>query len=275
MAWTMQTVYEAANAAEAHMIADLLRQEGVVAHVRGEHLQGALGELPAAGLVRLEVHPEDHARARDFIARWEAAQPPEPHAATAPAAASPRGPGGWLLGVLLGVVAGAVATTAFFRTPRSTDGIDHNGDGVLDERWTLSPAGTLLKSEADRNLDGRIDFISHFDRRGQLATAEADEDFNGSFETRLTFLRGNLDRADVDTDGDGFPDLHASYANGVVQANAFIDRATGLPLRIEHYRLGKLTHAEVDADRDGVLDTVVSHTPLGEVASRRALPAAP
>jgi Putative prokaryotic signal transducing protein len=269
MAWTMQTVYEAANAAEAHMIADLLRQEGVVAHVRGEHLQGALGELPAAGLVRLEVHPQDHDRARDFIARWEAAQPQEPHAAPVPAAASPR----WLGGLLLGVLAGAVVATAFFRTPTSTDGIDHNGDGVLDERWTLSPAGTLLKSEADRNLDGQIDFISHFDRRGQVATTEADDDFNGSFETHLAFVRGNLDRAEVDTDGDGFPDLHASYANGVVQANAFIDRATGLPLRVEHYRLGKLTHAEVDADRDGTLDTAVSYTPLGEVASRRALPA--
>jgi hypothetical protein len=271
MALNMQTVYEAANAAEAHMIADLLRQEGVVAHVRGEHLQGALGELPAAGLVRLEVHEEDHARARDFITRWEAAQPPEPLSTEVPSSTG----GGWLGGLLIGVLVGALAAAAFLRVPATTDGIDHNGDGVLDERWTLSPAGTLLKSEADRNLDGRIDFISHFDRRGQLASAEADEDFNGSMETRLTFLRGNIDTADVDTDGDGFPDLHASYANGVVQSNTFIDRATGLPLRVEHFRLGKLTHAEVDADHEGGLDTVVTYTPLGEVASRRALPHPP
>lgn len=271
MALTMQTVYEAANAAEAHMIADLLRQEGVVAHVRGEHLQGALGELPAAGLVRLEVHEQDFARARDFVARWEAAQPPEPRSADVHRSTG----GGWLGGLLVGVLAGALVTTGIFRTPTATDGIDHNGDGVLDERWTLSPADTLLKSEADRNLDGRIDFISHFDRRGQIATAEADDDFNGAFETRLTFLRGNIDTTDMDTDGDGFPDLHATYANGVVQSNTFIERASGLPARVEHYHLGKLTHAELDADHDGVLDTVVTYTPLGEIASRRAMPHPP
>jgi hypothetical protein len=263
----MQTVYEAANAAEAHMIADLLRQEGVVAHVRGEHLQGALGELPAAGLVRLEVHADHHAKARDFIARWEAAQPPEPHATPVPSASSPR----WLGGLLLGLLAGVVATTAFFRTPTSSDGVDHNGDGVLDERWTLSPAGTRLTSEADRNLDGKVDVVSRFDRKGQLDTAEADDDFNGSFESRLTFRRGSLDTVDIDSDGDGFPDLHAAYANGVVQSTTFIDRATGLPLRVEHHWLTKLTHAEVDADRDGVLDTTLTYSPLGEVTSRRAM----
>ena len=271
MALTMQTVYEAANAAEAHMIADLLRQEGVVAHVRGEHLQGALGELPAAGLVRLEVHEEDHARARDFIARWEAAQPPEPRATEAHRSKG----GGWLGGLLVGVLAGTLAATAIFRVPTATDGVDHNGDGVLDERWTVSAAGTLLKSEADRNLDGRVDFVSHFDRRGQIASAEADDDFNGTFETHLTFVRGNIDTAHVDTDGDGFPDLHAAYANGVVQTNTFIDRASGLPIRVEHHRLGKLTHAELDADHDGVLDTEVTFSPLGEVTSRRARPPSP
>lgn len=109
----MQTVHEAANAAEAHMIADLLRQEGVVAHVRGEHLQGALGELPAAGLVRLEVHEQDFARARDFVVRWEAAQPPEPRSAEAHRSAG----GGWLGGTLVGVVVGALAATAFFTCP--------------------------------------------------------------------------------------------------------------------------------------------------------------
>lgn len=71
----MKTVYKAGNALEAQMLLDLLKQDGITAHIRGAHLQGAIGELPAAGLVRLEVLEDDHARAREVIDRWEAANP--------------------------------------------------------------------------------------------------------------------------------------------------------------------------------------------------------
>jgi len=74
----MKTLYEAANAIEAHMLVDLLKQEGLHAHIHGEHLQGAMGELPAAGLVRLVIDEADHARARTLIERWESLQPAEP-----------------------------------------------------------------------------------------------------------------------------------------------------------------------------------------------------
>src|SRR5690606_18757888 len=56
----MKTLYQAANAVEAHMLADYLKQEGLSAHVLGEHLQGAVGELPAAGLVRLMIPDEQY-----------------------------------------------------------------------------------------------------------------------------------------------------------------------------------------------------------------------
>jgi len=43
--------------------------------------------------------------------------------------------------------------------------------------------------------------------------------------------------------------------------------SSGLPLRVEHFRLGKLIAAEVDTDQDGVLDTRVHYSAIGEVTS--------
>jgi hypothetical protein len=71
----MRTLYEASSAVEAHLLKDLLAQEGVPASIHGEFLQGAMGELPAAGLVRLMVADEHYAAGRAVIERWEAAAP--------------------------------------------------------------------------------------------------------------------------------------------------------------------------------------------------------
>jgi hypothetical protein len=73
----MKTLYEASSAVEGHMILDLLRQEGLTAHIHGEHLQGAIGEFPAAGLVRLVVDEADYAKAREVVERWDSDQPQE------------------------------------------------------------------------------------------------------------------------------------------------------------------------------------------------------
>lgn len=50
-----RTVYEAANAIEAQMLQDLLKQDGIATRIDGAFLQGAVGELQAGGLVRLVV----------------------------------------------------------------------------------------------------------------------------------------------------------------------------------------------------------------------------
>jgi hypothetical protein len=262
----MKTLYEAANAIEAHMLADLLRQQGITAHIHGEALQGAVGELPAVGLVRLVVDEDDFPRARAAIDDWEQAQALDA-LPQRPAAPRSRALPAFVLGLLVGV-AGLYAA---YRTPVTTEGIDYDRDGVLDEKWTYSPNGTLLKMEADRNLDHKVDYIAHYDRHGLLAWAEADDDFNGTFETRLTFRDGNVQTMEVDNDGDGLPDVRTRYDNGVPQTVEQLDPHSGLPLRIEHYKLGKLLYADVDTDRDGRLDTRLTYSATGEVASRTPL----
>ena len=68
----MKTAYDAANNIEAHLVMHQLQQAGIDARIEGEYLQGGIGELPAAGNVRVVVDEKDLAEARSVIADWEA-----------------------------------------------------------------------------------------------------------------------------------------------------------------------------------------------------------
>ena len=169
---TTTTAYEAANSLEAHMIADLLKQEGIEAEVTGQHLQGAVGELPAAGLVRVMVPQERYADARAIIQRWESTDAGAPAAPLRPRKRWPA----FVAGLLLGVG----ATWAVMRAPSYENGYDHNGDGILDEKWIYGGNQAPQKWEADRNLDGKVDSTSWFDDKGRaLGRARIDELLNG------------------------------------------------------------------------------------------------
>ncbi|RZI81333.1 MAG: hypothetical protein EOP38_19630 [Rubrivivax sp.] len=264
----MKTVYNAANHLEAHMLADLLKQVGITAHVRGTHLQGAMGELPAAGLIRLEVDEADHDAARAIIERWEATNPDgDTSPRTAQTQKSSRlGP------VLMGLLAGVAGTYLFTRAPiKSNDGIDHDGDGQLDEKWYFSASGQALKTEIDRNFDGKVDYIALLNERGEVKEASSDDDFNGSLETRMHFKRGNAELAEVDTDGDGRADLRTLYEHGVAQTNDYLNPASQVPLRTEHLALGRVVSAEIDMDGDGTLDTREFYAADGRLSKREAM----
>lgn len=265
----MQTVYEASSAVEAHMLRDLLKQEGITAHIQGEHLQGAIGELPAAGLVRVMVEPDDYARARQVVERWDAEQPQH-----VPSTGRPVRRGRTLVTLLAGVTAGVLLSWGWFRAPATLDGIDHNGDGVLDDRWTYAPEGRAVRNEVDRNLDGRIDLITLFDRRGLPESFQSDDDFDGVFETRGRYVAGNVSDSQTDTDGDGYPDLRQYWHHGVLETAERVDPATGQPLRVDHFRLNQTVSAEIDTDHDGRLDVEQTFTALGELRDTRRLPVA-
>lgn len=262
----MKTVYEAANAVEAHMLADLLKQEGVAAQIHGEHLQGAVGELPAAGLVRLVVDESDFSQARAAIERWDAA------ASQDRTPAPPRRRSTVLLAWALGLAMGAAGCYAFFRSPATVDGIDHNRDGLLDEKSTYAPSGTLLSVEIDRNLDRKVDVLARYDARGLIESARGDDDFDGVFETQSRYRDGNVVLTEADTDADGVPDLRSIFENGVLSSMEYMNPSTGLPLRVEYFKLGKLTHADVDTDKDGILDTRQRYSPLGDVTGSERIP---
>lgn len=258
----MKTIYEASNAVEAHMLLDLLKQEGITAYMRGAHLQGAIGELPAAGLVRLEADEADYAAAREVIQRWEAIQPDD--ASTRNQVPSPSK--GWRY-FLAGLLLGGLSIYLSFRLPAAENGNDHNRDGVVDEKWTYAANGTLLKYEMDRNLDGKVDFRGGYDHRGLMDKAELDDNFDGVFESRTRYQGSNAQLSEVDTDADGYPDLRWIFKNGVLTTAEYMDPATGRVLRLEQLSLGKLVSADIDTDKDGVLDTRLTYDKLGAVVA--------
>ncbi len=51
----MRTIYHAENILDAHLLKGALEAEGIPAYVAGEYLTGAIGELPAMGLVSVMV----------------------------------------------------------------------------------------------------------------------------------------------------------------------------------------------------------------------------
>lgn len=70
----MKTVLHALNSLEAHIIKGLLESEGIASNVVGEYLQGAMGELPASGLIRVIVDENDYEQASEVIDNWREAK---------------------------------------------------------------------------------------------------------------------------------------------------------------------------------------------------------
>ncbi|MDH5499567.1 MAG: DUF2007 domain-containing protein [Gammaproteobacteria bacterium] len=69
----MKTAFDASGNIEAHLVMHQLQQAGIAASIEGEYLQGGIGELPAAGNIRVVVPDDDIEEARQVIADWEAA----------------------------------------------------------------------------------------------------------------------------------------------------------------------------------------------------------
>jgi hypothetical protein len=71
----MQRIYEPQDLLEAELLMGMLASEGVEAHLAGRHLLGAVGELPALGLLGLLVEDDDAEHARRLIDAYNAAAP--------------------------------------------------------------------------------------------------------------------------------------------------------------------------------------------------------
>ena len=129
-----------------------------------------------------------------------------------------------------------------------------------------------MKMEQDRNLDRKIDFIADYDLRGWIESAKSDDDFNGTFETSSRYKNGNMVSEEVDTDGDGYPEIRRSFKNGILESVKYIKPTSGLPFRVEYFKLAtSLLFADIDSDNDGKLDTRLTYSPLGDVVTRQAI----
>lgn len=70
----MKIVYQAENIIDANLVKGLLENAGYLAFVHGEFLSGAMGELPAAGLLQVAVADSDLDGAAQVVAQFEQEQ---------------------------------------------------------------------------------------------------------------------------------------------------------------------------------------------------------
>lgn len=73
----MTPVYDAESGIDAQLVCDLLLSAGLDAFVLGADLAGGVGDLPAGGLVRVWVAPEQAPRALELIDEWQAGGIPD------------------------------------------------------------------------------------------------------------------------------------------------------------------------------------------------------
>lgn len=99
----MKCLYEATDMLEAHVVKGLLQQSRISAFIEGEYLNGAVGELPAARLVRILVNDDDWNAGQEVIACYEADNIPLTNPREIPAGGLPR-QGNWLLWAALAMV---------------------------------------------------------------------------------------------------------------------------------------------------------------------------
>lgn len=67
----MQIAYRARDITEAHIVAGFLEANGIEAFVGGHYLQGAMGEIGAAGFSNVHVDDEDLYQARQLVTEYE------------------------------------------------------------------------------------------------------------------------------------------------------------------------------------------------------------
>jgi hypothetical protein len=238
----MKRVYQAANSVEAHMIAHLLQQAGLEAHVQGEHLQSGAGELPV-GLVGVAVRDEDVESAREIIRDWEAKSAPIEKEPSPPPRYAP------VFAFLLGAALSGAVVWSIYNGPDDAMERDRNDDGRVDERATFTGGRQVI--ETDRDFDGTMDAFTTFDRDGLPTKYEADDDFDGTRESVTTYRHGDPERYTVDWDEDGAIDYRADFESGVLRTETYLDRTTGRPVKRVTYVGAKADRVDWDVDGDG------------------------
>jgi hypothetical protein len=181
----MKRIYEAANNVEAHMLAHLLSQSGIEAHIQGEHLQSGAGELPLAGLVGIAVVDERAAEATRIIREWEARTAPAPDPSQV--AQAKRTFFAPMLAFIVGALSGATVVWSLHHGPETSEVMDWNGDGRPDRR-TYYDGGRISRVEY-LNPDGAVVKRVLYRDGYKQDVAQLDLDADGDWERTYRFDR--------------------------------------------------------------------------------------
>jgi hypothetical protein len=256
----MKSVYEASSTLDAHMILNLLEQEGIQGRVDGEYLPGGIGELQAINLVRVMVDEADYEKAAQVIRDWEAIEVDKEERTKDKTS---NGVSVFLIGVVIG--GGSIYWA--YNSPVTEDGIDMNDDGVLDEKWIYKD-NRISRTQVDRNFDGKVDVIYRLDHRGMLKESKQDDDFDGIFESAFIFEDGLTHIQESDLNQDGNIDYKAKYRYGNIDEITILGEGQDFRKKRQKFNMGKLVSVEYDANGDGSYDIKYEYDYFEEVKKK-------
>ncbi len=244
----MKCIYRASTGVEAHMIANLLQQSGIETIITGEYLQGGIGELPMESMVEVSVADLDFVKAQEIIKTWNEIPVTERSDYSNTRKSSRIG-----VGLVLGLLIGFGTAYWAYNSPTTYNGIDYDNDGVLDEIYEYRD-NRIYRTQTDRNLDGLVDVIYRYSRKGKIYRSEVDDNFDGVFETTITYKQGNPVLVESDTDQDGEVDLKVFYTHGVPTASEILGPTASSSKMRHYFKMSKLVSSEFDSNGDGVYD---------------------
>jgi hypothetical protein len=273
----MKTVRTFGELSEAGFARSLLEAAGIEALLADEQSY-SIGYGPATGGLRLQVDDADFERAQRVLDQGPDAAVIEP--SESPGEIKGRIPVGLFLAcaALLGVLAFALAhwglerkraQTAAKETPVTSD---ENGDGRPDVFYYYE-GERLIRTEGDRNYDGRIDAWFFCDTEGRYSRAERDRNFDGKPDDWTFYQNGDVVTERTDTDFNGLIDCITTFANGIATRVDYMPNESRIVTRREVLKDGVLVEELVDENRDGTFDYRILYDPFGEPS--KPIPIAP
>ncbi len=134
---------------------------------------------------------------------------------------------------------------------------DRSGQLLADARLK-EPRGeyveVIMRKEMDTNLDGKMDVIRNYNRRGALTGEQVDTEFDGVLETEATVVDGKVTRVTIDLNADGKPESVRYYRNGQLQRIERDPNGDGATDTWSHFENQALTRIGADYDGDGGVD---------------------
>ena len=112
--------------------------------------------------------------------------------------------------------------------------VDLDGNGTKDVVRFYNEQGLTVREEVDRNFDGRMDELSHYED-GELIRQELDTNGDGLVDTKIYYVDGKMSHAERDLEG---------------KSTAKEWR----PTRWEYYENGRVIRMGTDVTGDGKVD---------------------
>ena len=154
-----------------------------------------------------------------------------------------------------------------YNSPVTEDGIDINGDGILDEK-RIYKDHRISRTEVDRNFDGNVDIIYDFDRNGIPKESRRDDNFDGFFESVFIFKDGLTKTKESDLNQDGSIDHKAHYSHGNIDEVVILGEGQDPRRKRQKFNMGKLISAEYDTDGDGNYDIEYEYDYFEEIKTK-------